>query len=103
IVVAVADEHDDAANVFVGALGKRRIEKLFRSHIERVIQGRTAAGALISYRVAENADVVRVILNHLRLIIERHKERLVLERPDHTIEKVNRGVLLELEARANAV
>ena len=53
IVVPVADHHDHAAHFRIRPLRQRGIRQNFRSPVDRIVQRRPAAGALIVNRVGE--------------------------------------------------
>lgn len=103
VIVPVADEDEYAAYLQVGSRGQRRIYEFFGGHINGVVERRSAAGALAPDRVAQLADIIGKVLNHFRLIVERHEKSHVLVMADDTGEEIDGGILLKLEPGANAV
>ena len=81
VVIAVGNHHQHAPHVRIRAGRQRRIiQQMIAGRVNRVVQGRAAAGALLQDRVAKFSGVAREILDDLRAVIERHQERLVLAR-----------------------
>ena len=68
-----------------------------------VIDGGAASSARLDDLIAQHAGVTSESLNDLRLIVEGHRESLVLATAQDGVEKIHGGVLLKLDAVANAV
>jgi len=105
IVLAVADQdHHAADDVRLVAGRTRRVaEFLHASLINGVVDGRAAAGARAVDFVAQEAGVAGERLDDLRLVVEGHDEGFVFAVAEDAEEEVVGGVLLELDAVADAV
>ena len=104
VVVAIGYDDQHTAYVCIRAGRQRRFgQQLLTGRVDRVIQRRAAAGALFQDRVAEVASVTRKILDDLGTVVKRHQERLIFSAADRVEQKVDRGVLFELQALANAI
>src|SRR5204863_831349 len=68
-----------------------------------VIDGSAASSACLDDLIAQHARVTREPLDDLRLIVEGHGESLILATAQNGVEKIDGGVLLKLDAVANAV
>ena len=62
-----------------------------------------ASGALALDGVAQSVEIVGVILNDFGLIVEGHQEGLIAAAANHVKQEIERGVLLETQALADAV
>src|SRR6195256_6367437 len=62
-----------------------------------------ASGALFQDRVAEFAGIPAEILDDLGTIVEGHQKRLIFSPPESVEQKIDRRILLELQAIPNAV
>ena len=103
MLVAIADDDQNAADDgLVG--GDICVEEFVGAGlIDGVVEGGGAAGALLADGLLELVEIVGEILGDFGLIVEGHDEGLVSSVMDDVVEKIHGGVLLELEALANAV
>src|SRR5207302_628275 len=68
-----------------------------------VVDGGAASSACLDDLIAQHACVTRESLDNLRLIVEGHRESLILATAQNGVEKIHGGVLLTSDAAANAV
>src|SRR5882757_5023641 len=68
-----------------------------------VIDGGAASSACLDDLIAQHARVTRESLDDLRLVIEGHGESLILAAAQNGVKKIDGGVMLKLDAVANAV
>src|SRR5216683_6263965 len=76
---------------------------MIAGRVNRVVQGRAAAGSLLQDGVAKVAAVSREVLDNLRAVIESHQKRLVLPAAQSVKYEIDGGVLLEFQSLPNAV
>src|SRR5712691_9947060 len=104
VVVAIGYDDQHPAYVWIRAGRQRRfIQQLLAGRVNRVVQRRAAAGALFQDRVAEIAGIPAEILDDLGTIVECHQKRLIFSTPQSVEKKIDRRILLELQAVPNAV
>src|SRR5205807_10126307 len=70
--------------------------------INRVVNRRATASARFGDLVAQGSRVAGEWLDDLRLVVESHHKRFILAAAQHTEKKIDRSVLLELDAVADA-
>src|SRR6476646_7968960 len=68
-----------------------------------VIDSGAASGSCLDDLITQQAGVAGKTLNNLRLVVKGHGEGLILATTKHRVEKIDGGVLLKLDAVANAV
>ena len=78
-------------------------EMFLASFIDRVVNGGAAAGACADNLIAKGTCIAGEGLNDLRFIVEGHDEGFVPAVAQNAEEEIRRGVLLELDAVADAV
>src|ERR1700722_12403796 len=103
VVVAVADDYQDATEFGIGAFGNRGVDHFGGGEKNGVVEGGASAGALLADGVGQLRQVSGVILNHFRFVIEGHDEGLVLVTAQDVLEKVEGRIFFEIEAGADAV
>src|SRR5712664_3215118 len=82
----------------------RRMAQLFHARfINRVVDRGAAARARLGDLVAQRSRIAGESLEDLRLVVEGHHESFILVMAEHAEQKIDRSVLLELDAVANAV
>src|SRR5260370_26324082 len=73
------------------------------SFVDRVVDGGAASGFRPGDLVAQGSRVPRETLDDLRLVVEGHHKSFILIAAQHAKQKIDRSILLELDAVADAV
>src|SRR6185437_13469864 len=103
IVITVADEDENAADIRIRTRGGWRGHQLLAGSVNGVVERRAAAGILLLDYGAQLADVVGIVLNDFGLVVERHYERLILVAADYGVKKIHCGIFFEVQALADTV
>ena len=100
VVIAIADQNDCAA--YSSSL--RRLQQLVAACvIERVVHRGAAAGTEHAHTLGQGLGTVGEVLRNFRSYIKAHYECPVVSGPDGLVQKLDRGLLLELETVADGV
>ena len=76
---------------------------LLAGDVDGVVNSRASASTSSQDLIAEFAGIGSESLDNLRLIVESHEEGFIFSAAENAEEKIVGGVLLELDAIANAV
>src|SRR6266566_3113307 len=100
VVIAIADQNDCAA--YSSSL--RRLQQLVAACvIERIVHRGAAAGTEHAHTPGQGLGTVGEVLRNFRSYIKAHYECPVVSGPDGLVQKLDRGLLLELETVADGV